>query len=268
MTPEVIREIPADGVLLLRLNRPEKRNALATPLLEAIVAALAEADRDDHIRAVVLTGNDKVFAAGADLDELAAATGHDELDSPRFRAWSAIRAFPKPLIAAVEGWCLGAGMELVLRADLVVASEAAHFGQPETSLGIIPGAGGTAILPRLVGRSLAMEMVLTGEPITAERAHFAGLIARVVPDGDAVAHALDLAGKLASRAPGALRAAKASLRQTEELSLDDHLRSERKAFLSLLSGSEKVEGIAAFHEKRSPSWMRICAGSESTDVSS
>ena len=185
MTPELIQEIAADRVLLLRLNRPEKRNALATPLLESIVAALVEADRDDETRAVVLTGNDKVFAAGADLDELAAAASHDELESPRFRAWSAIRSFPKPLIAAVEGWCLGAGMELMLSADLVVASEGARFGQPETNLGIIPGAGGTAILPRLVGRSLAMEMVLTGEPIGAERALSAGLVAKVVPDGEA-----------------------------------------------------------------------------------
>ena len=185
MTPELIPEIAVDRVLLLRLNRPEKRNALATPLLESLTAALAEADRDDDIRAVVLTGNDKVFAAGADLDELAAAASHDELESPRFRAWGAIRSFPKPLIAAVEGWCLGAGMELMLSADLVVASEGARFGQPETNLGIIPGAGGTAILPRLVGRSLAMEMVLTGEPIGAERALSAGLVAKVVPDGEA-----------------------------------------------------------------------------------
>ena len=262
MMPELIREIAVDRVLLLRLNRPEKRNALATPLLESLAAALAEADRDDDIRAVVLTGNDKVFAAGADMDELAAAASHDELESPRFRAWSAIRSFPKPLIAAVEGWCLGAGMELMLSADLVVASEGARFGQPETNLGIIPGAGGTAILPRLVGRSLAMEMVLTGEPIGAERALSAGLVAKVVPDGEALAHALDLASKLASRAPGALRAAKASLCQAEELSLNDQLLTERKVFLGLMSGSEKAEGIAAFREKRMPNWMAAAGRSD------
>lgn len=256
MMPDLIEEQPASGVLLLRLNRPEKRNALATPLLEAIARALADADSDPDIRVIVLTGNEKVFAAGADLDELAASARGDALDSPRFRAWAAIRAHGKPLIAAVEGWCLGAGLELMMRADLVIAGESARFGQPETSLGIIPGAGGTALLPRLVGRSLAMEMVLTGEPISASRAQTAGLIARVVADGEARDAAIDLAVTLAARAPHALQTARASIAEAGELPLDAHLRFERDLFLGLMSGSEKAEGIAAFREKRQPRWDR------------
>ncbi|MFB0872644.1 MULTISPECIES: enoyl-CoA hydratase-related protein [unclassified Sphingobium] len=255
MTPELIRETPAEGVLLLSLNRPEKRNALATPLLVAIANALDEADRDDHIRAIVLSGNDKVFAAGADLDELAQSTGADTIENPRFLAWARIRACAKPMIAAVEGWCLGAGLELILRTDLVIAGSGARFGQPETNLGIMPGAGGTSILPRLVGRSLAMEMVLTGEPISADRALSAGLVARVVPDATALKSALELASKLASRAPRALRKAKASIIEAEDLALRDHLLGERVAFVGLLSSPEKEEGIAAFRERRSPHWQ-------------
>lgn len=254
MTPDLIHETPANGVLLLRLNRPEKRNALATPLLEAIADTLDEAVQDKHIRAIVLTGNDKVFAAGVDLNELAHSTGADEIENPRFLAWSRIRACTKPVIAAVEGWCLGAGLELALRTDLVISGSGAWFGQPETNLGIMPGAGGTSILPRRVGRSLAMEMVLSGEPISADRALAAGLVARIVPDTTALQEAIELASKLASRAPGALHAAKASIVKAEDLALSDHLLGERVAFVGLLSGPEKLEGIAAFREKRSPRW--------------
>lgn len=254
MTPELICETAGDGVLLLRLNRPEKRNALATPLLEAIAEALDKADQDNSIRAIILTGNEKAFAAGADLDELEASTSSDAIESPRFQAWARIRACGKPTIAAVEGWCLGAGLELVLRTDLVIAARGARFGQPETNLGIMPGAGGTSILPRLVGRSLAMEMVLTGEPIGADRAFAAGLIARIVEDTRALPEAIELATKLAGRAPRALRTAKASILEGENLPLRDHLLGERIAFVGLLSSREKLEGIAAFREKRSPRW--------------
>ena len=252
--PVLIAEMPADGVLLLRLNRPEKRNALATPLLLALADAIDRAAGDDAVRVVVVTGGDTLFAAGADLDEMALATSDDEIEGPRFRAWATIRACPKPMIAAVEGWCLGAGMELLLCADLAIAGEKARFGQPETNLGIIPGAGGTAILPRLVGRSLAMEMVLTGEPIAATRALAAGLIAQMVGDGEAVAAAVALAEKLAKRASGALRAAKASIRAADTLAVDDHLLAERRAFVALMSSAEKAEGVAAFREKRAPRW--------------
>lgn len=252
--PDLITEKPREGVLLLRLNRPERRNALATPLLSEIADALMTAQNDDSVRSVVITGNDKVFAAGADIDELTASGSDDPVETPRFLAWKAIRSFPKPLIAALEGWCLGAGTELMLCADIVVAGEDAKIGLPETNLGMIPGAGGTVILPRIVGRTLAMKMVLTGEPISARCALDAGLIAEVVDTGAALDAALLLAGKLASRAPLALRAAKASIRDAEALDEAEHLVAERKRFIALLGSADKAEGIAAFRGKRAPIW--------------
>ena len=214
---------PSDGVLLLTLNRPASRNALATPLLEMIARELMGAADDDTIRCVVLAGNEKVFAAGADLGELERSDGKEPIAGPRWNAWACIAGFPKPLVAAVEGWCLGAGCELMLRCDIVVAAENARIGQPETNLGIIPGAGGTALLPRLVGRAAALDMVLTGEPIHARRAYDLGLIARLARDGEALSDALTLASKLASRAPRALKAAKASIRDAADRSLSEHL---------------------------------------------
>ncbi|HKR86843.1 MAG TPA: enoyl-CoA hydratase-related protein [Phenylobacterium sp.] len=257
MTPDqesLLTERRGDGVVLLTLNRPDQRNALATPLLEAVAAQLQGADLAPDVRAVVITGNPKVFAAGADLDELARSDGSEPVESPRTRAWRAISDFRKPLIAAVEGWCLGAGSELMLRCDVVVAGRGAKIGLPETNLGIIPGAGGTAILPRMIGRAAAMEMILTGEPISGERAYQLGLIARVVDDGEALAAASSLAAKLAARAPRALAAAKASVHESLRRPLEEHLRFERELFLSLLGGEEKQEGIAAFRQKRAPVW--------------
>lgn len=189
-TPALIVESGDEGVLLLRLNRAEKRNALSTPLLRELGRSLAEAATDDAIRCVVLTGSDKVFAAGADLTEIAAKDVAGALADPRPGIWSGIRFFPKPLLAAVEGWCLGAGNELLMCCDLAIAGASARFGQPETNLGIMPGAGGTATLPRLVGRSAAMKMVLLGEPIDASTALALGLVAEVVDQGGAVARSL------------------------------------------------------------------------------
>ena len=251
---------PSDGVLLLTLNRPASRNALATPLLEMIARELMGAADDDTIRCVVLAGNEKVFAAGADLGELERSDGKEPIAGPRWNAWACIAGSPKPLVAAVEGWCLGAGCELMLRCDIVVAAENARIGQPETNLGIIPGAGGTALLPRLVGRAAALDMVLTGEPIHARRAYDLGLIARLARDGEALSDALTLASKLASRAPRALKAAKASIRDAADRSLSEHLCAERQRFLALLAGPEKAEGIAAFRERRDPVWPAMSCG--------
>lgn len=163
-------ERAATNVLLLRLNRPEKRNALATDLLGRVADALDEASIDPDVRTVVITGSDRFFAAGADINELASRDTAGALADPRPAIWARIRGFAKPLIAAVEGWSLGAGNELVMCCDLVIAADGAKFGQPETNLGIIPGAGGTATLPRLVGRSRAMKMVLLGDPLSARGA--------------------------------------------------------------------------------------------------
>lgn len=252
---DLLVERPAEGVLLLRLNRPERRNALATPLLRAVADAIEAAEGDDGVRVVAITGGDTLFAAGADINELTASGADDEIETPRYLAWAAIRAFSKPLVAAVEGWCLGAGAELMMCADIVVAAKGARIGQPETNLGIIPGAGGTATLPRRVGKARAMHMVLTGEPIGAEEAHAIGLVACLAEQGQALADALALAAKLATRAPLALRAAKASIRDADQLNEAEHLRAERIRFIELLGTADKAEGIAAFREKRTPNWQ-------------
>jgi enoyl-CoA hydratase len=251
---ELLIDWPSPWVARLRLNRPERRNALSTPLLAAIAEALKEAAGDDAIRAVVIGGSATVFAAGADLVELEAAGAADVIKSPRFLAWSTIRNFSKPVVAGVEGWCLGAGLELAMCCDLVVAGDTARFGQPETNLGVMPGAGGTATLARLVGRSRAMRMVLTGEPISAAEALDAGLVADVVSAGEAENASLRLATTIAARAPLALQGAKASIRDAMRLNEDDHLLAERKRFVALLGTEDKAEGLAAFREKRTPVW--------------
>lgn len=240
--------------LLLRLNRPEKRNALATDLLRRVAEALDQAAEDAMVRAVVITGSDRFFAAGADIRELAARHTAGALADPRPAIWARIRGFAKPLIAAVEGWSLGAGNELVMCADLVVAGQGAKFGQPETNLGIIPGAGGTATLPRLVGRSRAMKMVLLGDPLSAAEALEAGLVAAVVDDGQALEQALELAARIAARAPLAMQQGKAMVRATFETHQSAHLLLERQAFSALFGTADKKEGTTAFFEKRDPLW--------------
>lgn len=255
MTDDILLvERLGDHGLLLRLNRAEKRNALATDLLGRVAAALDEAALDPTVRVVVLTGSDKIFAAGADIKELAERDTAGALADPRPAIWMRIRSFPKPLIAAVEGWSLGAGNELVMCCDLVVAGEGAKFGQPETNLGIIPGAGGTATLPRLVGRSRAMKMVLLGDPLTAEEAKVAGLVAEVTADGQALAVALALASRIVGRAPLAMQQGKALVRASLETHQGAHLQLERQAFSALFGTADKREGASAFFEKREPHW--------------
>lgn len=251
----LICERRAEHVLLLRLNRPEKRNALATDLLARIADALDAAASDDDVRAVIVTGNEKVFAAGADIAELASRDTAGAMTDPRPAIWARIRAFTKPIIAAVEGWALGAGNELVMCCDLVVAGASAKFGQPETNLGIIPGAGGTATLPRIVGRGRAMKMVLLGEALTAPEARNAGLVTDVVADGSAVAAALELAEKIAARAPLAMQQGKALVRAALETHQTAHLAMERQAFAGLFGTADKAEGVSAFLEKRPAVWQ-------------
>ncbi|VWX54162.1 enoyl-CoA hydratase-related protein [Novosphingobium sp. 9U] len=254
-TPEILLVEPqGEGVLLLRLNRPEKRNALATDLLTRVADALDAAAADTQVRVVVITGSDRFFAAGADINELASRDTSGALSDPRPAIWARIRTFAKPLLAAVEGWSLGAGNELVMCCDLVISGEGGKFGQPETNLGIIPGAGGTATLPRLVGRSRAMKMVLLGEPLGAREAMAAGLVCDVVEDGQALTAALDMAKTLASRAPLAIQQGKAMVRAAFETQQAAHLVLERHAFSALFGTKDKAEGTAAFFEKRSPEW--------------
>lgn len=247
-------EGPKEGVLILRLNRPDQRNALATPLLSRIAEVLDGVAHNPAVRCVIITGSEKVFAAGADILELKSKDAAASLLDVRGGLWGRVRAFPKPLVAAVEGWCLGAGMELLMCCDLAVASETARFGQPETNLGIMPGAGGTATLPRLVGRTAAMKMVLLGEPITAREAEALGLVSQIAMPGEALTTARDLASRLASRAPLAVRQAKAMITAAFDLPHSAHLAVERQAFSLLFATQDKAEGVAAFLEKRLPEW--------------
>lgn len=250
----LIVETFAEHGILIRLNRPEKRNALATDLLGALADVLDEAGRDEAIRCAVITGGDKIFAAGADINELVSRDTAGALSDPRPALWARIRGFAKPLIAAVEGWSLGAGNELVMCCDLVVAGRGAKFGQPETNLGIIPGAGGTAILPRLVGRSRAMRMVLLGDPIGAEEALQAGLVAQVVNDGEALDGALTLAERIIARAPVAMRQGKALVNAVLDTHVTAHLAMERHGFAALFGTQDRTEGVRSFLEKRPAQW--------------
>ena len=242
----------ARRVALVRLNRPRQLNALNGPFMDALCDALEALDRDDAIRVLVVTGTDRAFAAGADIAEMADASPIDMLKTNRIAQWDRVRRIGKPVIAAVAGWCLGGGCELAMTLDLIIAGEGARFGQPEIKIGIMPGAGGTQRLPRAVGKSKAMEMILTGEPITAAEAERIGLVSRVVPDELVVDDALTLAAEIAKRAPLALRLAKESVNNAYEMSLTDGLAHERRLFYLLFSSADQKEGMAAFLEKRDP----------------
>jgi enoyl-CoA hydratase len=238
-----------DGWLKLTLNRPASRNALSTELLANLAAALTGAAVNASCRAVLLCGADGNFAAGADISEIEHKNSAAGAADPRKTHWAMIRSFRKPLIAAVDGFALGGGFELALMADVIIAGETARFGLPETSLGLIPGAGGGQRLLSLVGRARAGRMVLTGEIIDAATAENWGIVAwrsegSAIPAGEA------LATRLAARAPLALAAAKRALVDGDESSLA--LREERTLFEKLLDSEDKQEGITAFREKRKP----------------
>jgi enoyl-CoA hydratase len=239
-------------VALVRLNRPKQLNALNEPTMDALCESLEALDRDDAIRVIVVTGNERAFAAGADIGEMAAASPIDMLRTNRIAQWDRVRKVSKPVIAAVAGWCLGGGCELAMALDIIIAAESARFGQPEIKIGVMPGAGGTQRLPRAIGKSKAMEMILTGEPITAAEAERIGLVSRVVTDELLVEDALALAAEIAKRAPLALRLAKESVNAAYEMSLTDGLAQERRLFYLLFASDDQKEGMTAFLEKRDP----------------
>jgi enoyl-CoA hydratase len=239
-------------VALLRFNRPKQLNALNGQVMDALCGALEELDRDEAIRVMVVTGNERAFAAGADIGEMATASPIDMLRTNRIAQWDRVRRIGKPVIAAVAGWCLGGGCELAMALDLILAAESARFGQPEINLGVIPGAGGTQRLTRAIGKSAAMEMILTGEPIDAREAHRLGLVSRVVPNELLVEDAMSLAAKIATRSPMALRLAKEAVNAAYEMSLTDALAHERRLFYLLFASEDQKEGMAAFLEKREP----------------
>ncbi|RLT38076.1 MAG: enoyl-CoA hydratase [Chloroflexi bacterium] len=239
---------------LVRLNRPKALNALRGQLLAELFDALRAFDADDGIGALVITGNEKAFSAGADIREMADASPLELMNRGLSDGWQRITSIRKPLIAAVSGFALGGGCELALLCDLIVASETARFGQPEITIGVIPGAGGTQRLTRILGKALAMEMVLNNRFLTADEALQHGLVNRVVAVENYLDAALQLAGEIAARAPVAVRLGKEAINKAYELSLAEGLAAEQRAFYLLFSTEDQKEGMAAFVEKRAPVW--------------
>ena len=242
------------GVAVITLNRPKVLNALNGDTLNELADALEAFERDDAVRCTILTGNDRAFAAGADVGEMAKAVPVDMLTGYRFQQWERIRKISKPIIAAVRGFALGGGCELALLCDVVIAGEGARFGQPEINLGIMPGAGGTQRLTRAAGKARAMEIILTGRHVPAAEAYGMGLVTRVVPDEVVLAEAKTLAQVIASKPPVAVRLAKESILKAFDTTLETGLDYERTAFYLLFSTEDKNEGIAAFLEKRPPTF--------------
>ena len=253
--PQTLSVQPCEqGVRLITLQRPEALNALNTQLLFELAAELDAAEQDADTRAVVITGSRRAFAAGADIKEMAERDLVGILEDPRLAHWQRIARFSKPLIAAVNGFALGGGCELAMHADILIAGEDAQFGQPEINLAIMPGAGGTQRLLRAVGKSLAMQMVLTGEPIGARRALAAGLVSEITQPELTVERAVAIARKIAEKAPLAVRLAKEALLKAEDTDLASGLRFERHAFTLLAGTEDRNEGIRAFQEKRKPTY--------------
>jgi len=248
----VLLERPAEGVALLRLNRPEARNALNNAVRAALAGQFRALGDDDTTRCIVLTGDDKAFAAGADLKEVAALGAREMMQTGVRRLWKAIADCPKPVIAAVNGFALGGGCELAMHADIIVAGEGAKFGQPELGVGVIPGGGGTQRLVRAVGKFMAMKMLLTGEMVGAKQALEMGLASEVVPDARVLDRALALAGRIAELPPIAVMLCKEVVLTGQDCPLDAALNLERKAFDLLFDTEDQKEGMRAFAEKRKP----------------
>jgi len=250
----VLLEARRGAVLELTLNRPKVLNALSFALLGALSDAFGRAAGDEAVRAVVVTGAGRAFAAGADIQELSRVTAGDFLGTGVFDAWERVASFPKPVIAAVNGFCLGGGMELAMSCDMIIAAEEAVFGQPEILLGLIPGAGGTQRLPRVVGKYIASEMVFAGRRLSAQEAERLGLVNRVVPAAQVVEVARELADRIAAQAPLAARQAKAALRAAFESPLAQGLEAERQRFYALFGTEDQREGTRAFLDKRDAQW--------------
>lgn len=250
----IIVERPEPAILLLRLNRPRQRNALSAALLCQLADALRAARSDEAVRCVVLSGGEDTFSAGADIKEMQ-QHGFDALSDPaRQAAWDVIAGFPKPLIAAVRGVCMGGGLELAMLADILLVAEDSILAQPEITIGIMPGDGATQRLARIVGKSLTMQMVLTGEPISAQQAVAAGLASEMLPASEVLGRALAIARVISNRAPVAARLAKEAIQAAYETSLSAGLTIERRAIRYVFTTDDQKEGMAAFVEKRPPAF--------------
>jgi len=254
MSYTVIQTEVHDRVGLIRLNRPKALNALNSTLMRELIQALEAFDANSEIGAMVITGDERAFAAGADIGEMVDASAVDMLLVDQIGTWDQIRNIKKPLIAAVSGWALGGGNELAMSCDMIIASETAKFGQPEINIGVIPGAGGTQRLTKAVGKAIAMEMVLNNRTLSAEEAYHFGLVNRVVPVEVYLEQALKLANELAVRSPLAIRMGKEMVNHAFESFLADGIADERRSFYYLFSSEDQKEGMRAFIEKRDPEW--------------
>jgi enoyl-CoA hydratase len=249
---ELVLARTEDRVGVVTLSRPEVLNALSLELMKQLVERLEAFDADPGVYVIVLTGGEKVFAAGADIADMAGASVVEMYERNQFERWMRIKRIRKPIIAAVSGYALGGGCELAMHCDMVVASETAVFGQPEIHIGVMPGAGGTQRLTRAIGKFRAMEMVLNGRFLTAHEAFQAGLVTRVVAREQCLAEALRLAHELAKRPLIALKLAKEAVLKADELPLSEGLEYERRLFYTLFATQDQKEGMKAFLEKRPP----------------
>ncbi len=246
-------ESSRDGhVALLRINRPEARNALSPEVMETLAVELERLDPDPDVRCIVIAGSEKVFAAGADIKALSERSFADALSHPSASFWRRVAAIKTPLVAAVSGFALGGGCELALACDMIVASDTARFGQPEITLGIIPGGGGTQRLARVLGKQLAMEYVLTGRQFDADMAHEMGLVNQVAKENRWLEEAMELARTVAERPPIAVRLGKQAVLAAEETALSAGLENERRLYELAMATEDRVEGMKAFLEKREP----------------
>jgi enoyl-CoA hydratase len=234
----------------IQLNRPKELNALNLELMLEIKQALIDFDNDDNIRAIVISGNERAFAAGADIKQMVGRNAIDMLKIDQFTTWDSIRKTKKPIIAAVSGFALGGGCELAMICDMIIASETAQFGQPEISIGVMPGAGGTQRLTRIIGKAKAMELVLTGKFISADEAAAYGLVNKIVPIEFYLSEAIKLASLIAEKSPIAVQMAKESVLKAYEMPLQEALFFERKNFYMLFATEDQKEGMNAFVEKR------------------
>jgi len=239
---------------IVQLNRPEVLNALSLELMKQLVERLEAFDQDRAVRVIVLAGSEKVFAAGADIADMAEASVVEMYERNQFARWMRIKNIRKPIIAAVSGYALGGGCELAMHCDMIVASETAVFGQPEINIGVMPGAGGTQRLTRAIGKFRAMEVVLAGKFLSAQEAFAAGLVTKVVSKEQFLAEALRLAHELAKKPPIALQLAKDAVLKADETSLTEGLEYERKLFYTLFATEDQREGMKAFKEKRPPNF--------------
>jgi enoyl-CoA hydratase len=240
---------------VVQLNRPQALNALNSALMDELIAVLQTFDADPEIGCIVVMGSEKAFAAGADIKQMAQASVVEMIDSPFIGYWDQLARIGKPIVAAVSGWCLGGGCELAMACDLIIAAESAVFGQPEINLGVIPGAGGTQRLTRAVGKSVAMDMVLTGRRLSGQEALQFGLIARLLPNEGFAEAAVAVAAEIAAKSPIALRIAKEAVNHAFELPLAEGVHLERRLFNMLFATNDQKEGMAAFVEKRAPNWQ-------------